>query len=64
MAYYPWFKISTERKEAEEKLEEYRNSLEKLVEERTTQLKDSERLATIGATAGMVGMTFATRCRL
>ena len=46
---------STERKEAEEKLEEYRNSLEKLVEERTTQLKDSERLATIGATAGMVG---------
>ncbi len=45
----------TERKEAEEKLEEYRNNLEKLVEERTHQLKDSERLAAIGATAGMVG---------
>jgi signal transduction histidine kinase len=29
--------------------------LEKLVEERTKQLKDSERLAAIGATAGMVG---------
>ena len=30
-------------------------NLEKLVEERTKQLKDSERLAAIGATAGMVG---------
>ena len=40
---------------AEEKLEEYRKNLEKLVEERTKQLKDSERLAAIGATAGMVG---------
>ena len=29
--------------------------MEKLVEERTKQLKDSERLAAIGATAGMVG---------
>jgi len=29
--------------------------LERLVEERTKQLKDSERLAAIGATAGMVG---------
>lgn len=45
----------TERKQAEEKLSEYRENLEKLVEERTKQLKDSERLATIGATAGMVG---------
>ena len=45
----------TERKKAEEKLEEYRKNLEKLVEERTKQLKDSERLAAIGATAGMVG---------
>ena len=45
----------TERKKAEEKLEEYQNSLERLVEERTKQLKDSERLAAIGATAGMVG---------
>jgi PAS domain S-box-containing protein len=45
----------TDRKKAEEKLEEYRKNLEKLVEERTKQLKDSERLAAIGATAGMVG---------
>ncbi len=45
----------TERKKAEEELEKYQNNLERLVEERTKQLKDSERLAAIGATAGMVG---------
>ena len=45
----------TKRKKAEAKLEEYQKNLEKLVEERTNQLKDSERLAAIGATAGMVG---------
>ena len=39
----------------EAKLEEYSKHLENLVEERTKQLKDSERLAAIGATAGMVG---------
>ena len=44
-----------ERTKAEEELERYQNHLEKLVEEKTKQLKDSERLATIGATAGMVG---------
>ena len=43
------------RKEMELKLEEYSVHLENLVEERTRQLKDSERLAAIGATAGMVG---------
>jgi signal transduction histidine kinase len=37
------------------KLEEYSRNLENLVEERTKELKDSERLAAIGATAGMVG---------
>ena len=44
-----------ERTRNEQKLEEYSQNLEKLVEERTKQLKDSERLAAIGATAGMVG---------
>jgi PAS domain S-box-containing protein len=45
----------TQRKELERKLEEYSKQLEHLVEVRTKQLRDSERLATIGATAGMVG---------
>ena len=52
----------TKRRKAEEalmqaqsKLQEYASNLERLVEERTKQLKDSERLAAIGATAGMVG---------
>jgi PAS domain S-box-containing protein len=45
----------TDRKMMEAKLEEYSKHLENLVEERTKQLKDSERLAAIGATAGMVG---------
>ena len=45
----------TKRKKAEEALDKYAKNLEKLVEERTKQLKDSERLAAIGATAGMVG---------
>jgi len=42
------------RKRAE-RLREYSKDLEAIVEERTKQLKDSERLAAIGATAGMVG---------
>ena len=45
----------TERKEIEQKLEEYTKDLERLVEERTRQLKDAERLAAIGQTAGMIG---------
>ncbi len=52
----------TERRKAEEvlqqaqiELQKYTTNLEKIVEERTKQLKDSERLAAIGATAGMVG---------
>ena len=45
----------TVRKQMEKKLEEYSKHLEQLVEERTKQLRDSERLAAIGATAGMVG---------
>jgi PAS domain S-box-containing protein len=45
----------TLRKQMENKLEEYSKELAHLVEERTKQLRDSERLAAIGATAGMVG---------
>ncbi len=45
----------TEQKTLQEKLESYSKNLEQLVEERTKQLQDAERLATIGATAGMVG---------
>jgi signal transduction histidine kinase len=40
---------------AEAQLNEYSKNLEHIVDERTKALKDSERLATIGATAGMVG---------
>jgi signal transduction histidine kinase len=36
-------------------LEEYASQMEALAEQRANQLKDSERLAAIGATAGMVG---------
>lgn len=52
----------TERKRMQEKLSEYSQKLEKLVEERTKQLKQAqaklvknERLAAIGELAGMVG---------
>jgi len=45
----------TERKQLQQKLEEYTKHLEKLVEERTAALKDKERLAAIGQTAGMIG---------
>ena len=41
--------------ENEEELKMHSEHLERLVEERTKQLKDAERLAAIGATAGMVG---------
>jgi PAS domain S-box-containing protein len=49
------FRDITERKQAETKLDEYAKNLEGLVEQRTKALKNSERLAAIGATAGMVG---------
>ena len=45
----------TERKQLQHRLEVYTRDLEKLVEERTKQLRDAERLATIGQIAGMVG---------
>ena len=49
------FENITERKKAEETIEQHFKHLEQLVEEKSKQLKDSERLAAIGATAGMVG---------
>ncbi len=45
----------TERKQLQQKLEEYAKQLEELVDERTRELKDKERLAAIGETAGMIG---------
>ena len=63
------FRDITERKKAEDErnrmqirleesaiqLEEYASQMEELAEQRANQLKDAERLAAIGATAGMVG---------
>jgi signal transduction histidine kinase len=45
----------TEQKERQKNLEENTDILQRIVDERTKQLKNSERLATIGQTAGMVG---------
>jgi PAS domain S-box-containing protein len=45
----------TARKNIEQQLEQYSKSLEALVEKRTKELKDKERLAGIGETAGMIG---------
>jgi PAS domain S-box-containing protein len=45
----------TEIVEMREKLEHYSRHLEDLVEEKTQQLKNAERLAAIGETAGMIG---------
>ena len=45
----------TERKLAEEQLKRYSEHLEELVEERTRQLRDAERLAAIGETTVMIG---------
>jgi signal transduction histidine kinase len=41
--------------ENEKRLRVHTENLEELVEEKTKQLKDAERLATIGETAGMIG---------
>ena len=45
----------TERKQIEQKLEDYAKNLEQIVDERTKQLQNAERLAAIGQTAGMIG---------
>jgi PAS domain S-box-containing protein len=47
--------IAVERKRAEEELRRYSEQLERLVEERTRELRKSERLAAIGELAAMVG---------
>lgn len=49
------FEDLVKRQEAQSKLEEYAANLESVVAERTEELKASEQLAAIGATAGMVG---------
>ena len=45
----------TEPRELQRQLEDYSKNLERIVEERTKQLRASERMAAIGQTAGMVG---------
>ncbi|MCW3995003.1 MAG: PAS domain-containing protein [Candidatus Bathyarchaeota archaeon] len=45
----------TQRVRDQEKIKQYSRHLEELVEERTKQLQEKERLAAIGQTAGMVG---------
>ncbi len=47
--------LQVKLEESAVRLEEYANQMEELANKRAEQLKDSERLATIGATAGMVG---------
>jgi signal transduction histidine kinase len=48
-------KAEVKQKTLQDQLEHYSKHLEALVEEKTKQLKNSERLAAIGQTAGMVG---------
>jgi signal transduction histidine kinase len=49
------FQDFIKQKEMQDALEEHSKHLEQLVEERSEKLKNAERLAAIGATAGMVG---------
>jgi PAS domain S-box-containing protein len=49
------FRDVTERRRLYQQLEVYTKGLEVLVEQRTVQLKQAERMAAIGETAGMVG---------
>ena len=45
----------TEQKQLQKNLQDQADYLKKIIEDRTKQLKDSERLVAIGQTAGMVG---------
>ncbi len=47
--------LESKLEESAVQVEEYANQMEELANKRAEQLKDAERLATIGATAGMVG---------
>ena len=47
--------LQTKLEESAIRVEEYANQMEDLANQRAAQLKDAERLAAIGATAGMVG---------
>ena len=47
--------LQNKLEESAVRLEEYANQMESLANQRAAQLKDAERLAAIGATAGMVG---------
>jgi signal transduction histidine kinase len=48
-------KLQVQLEEKAAEVEEYANRMEDLAEERAMKLQDAERLAVIGATAGMVG---------
>jgi len=48
-------RMQTKLEESAIRLEEYASKMEQIAEQRAEQLKNSERLAAIGATAGMVG---------
>ncbi len=52
-----WFIVRdiTQQKDSQKNLEKNATVLKKIINERTKQLKDSERLVAIGQTAGMVG---------
>jgi PAS domain S-box-containing protein len=51
----PRIELQNRLEESAIRLEEYASQMEELAEQRANQLKDAERLAAIGATAGMVG---------
>ena len=53
----------TERRKLQTSLEDYAKRLEELVRIRTEKLKDAERLAAIGETAGMVGHDIRNPCK-
>ena len=55
MGYIALYSDITNRKQMEKKLKEYSESLEALVEEKTKELKNAERMAAMGEIAAMVG---------